>query len=790
MSRHHLILFLVCFLNFGVHSQVIEQFEVFSGRFDYTAFGNTMNLVENGPAATCDIITSSTAALSLGTNQTVQAAYLYWAGSGTGDFEVTFNDSTLVAQRTFEDQIDEDRVFFAAFVDITELIQDQGAIAYTLSDLDVSAVIPTYCPTGTNFAGWAVTVIFEDPSLPLNQVNVFDGLQSVSSTQNELNITLENLNVLDNNNARIGFVAWEGDSALAVDETLSINGNILSNPPLNPANNQFNGTNSFTGEDDLHNMDIDFYSIENNINVGDTQATIQLTSGQDFVMINNIITVLNSQLPDGIVAIDGVATPCNSEDITVTYTVTNQGTEILPAATPIAFYIDDIFVEASETSQALTPGESIQQVLVIAGNQDTIDTFTLVIIVDDDGTGTGIVIEANENNNNSQPQEVSINTLQISEIDDITVCDIDGDGVEIFNLLEIAQEAGEGQEPLSVTFFLSMDDAVAQNNPVDGENFENTASPQSVFIRFQSDLVSSCLVIIEVVLELVTQPQFPELNDLMVCDDMSNDGVGIFDLTSQNQIITNGQEELTISYFFSFEQAQGAISPIANPQSFENTENPQEIFIRLENSNAPSCVSIDSLILDVLPINDAITLPALLACNEGFEMATFDLTLSADSLDTNIGQQITGYYLNEIDAFNLQNAIQDPFQYVSQSNPQTIFIRTDDLLNVDCYQLSQFEIRVENCPPFVPEGFSPSGDGINDTFEISGLKDIFTDYELRIYSRLGNLIYEGDNGVPFWDGTPNRGIAGTENPTGVYYWVLYLNDPAISDMTGWVYLNR
>ena len=27
-------------------------------------------------------------------------------------------------------------------------------------------------------------------------------------------------------------------------------------------------------------------------------ATIELTSGQDLVMVNNIITVLNSQLPD------------------------------------------------------------------------------------------------------------------------------------------------------------------------------------------------------------------------------------------------------------------------------------------------------------------------------------------------------------------------------------------------------------------------------------------------------------------------------------------------------------
>jgi hypothetical protein len=59
----------------------------------------------------------------------------------------------------------------------------------------------------------------------------------------------------------------------------------------------FNGTNSFTGSTSLYNMDLDVYTIQNNINIGDTSAQIQLTSGQDFVMINAIVTKLNSQLP-------------------------------------------------------------------------------------------------------------------------------------------------------------------------------------------------------------------------------------------------------------------------------------------------------------------------------------------------------------------------------------------------------------------------------------------------------------------------------------------------------------
>ena len=52
-----------------------------------------------------------------------------------------------------------------------------------------------------------------------------------------------------------------------IEESLSINGYVLSNPPLNPSTNAFNGTNSFTGESNLHNMDIDVYDIQNTITV-------------------------------------------------------------------------------------------------------------------------------------------------------------------------------------------------------------------------------------------------------------------------------------------------------------------------------------------------------------------------------------------------------------------------------------------------------------------------------------------------------------------------------------------
>ena len=144
-----------------------------------------------------------------------------------------------------------------------------GNTTYTLSDLDLSEAIQPFCQinggNSTNFGGWSITLVYEDASLPLNQVSIYDGLEAVYAGNNSITIELNNLNVLDNTGAKIGFLSWEGDSSIANNETLSINGNILSNLPLNPQDNAFNSTNSFTNSNELYNMDIDFYNIENNI---------------------------------------------------------------------------------------------------------------------------------------------------------------------------------------------------------------------------------------------------------------------------------------------------------------------------------------------------------------------------------------------------------------------------------------------------------------------------------------------------------------------------------------------
>ncbi|MGK0387142.1 MAG: hypothetical protein ACI849_001763, partial [Patiriisocius sp.] len=78
--------------------QEVVVYAQFNGQYDYLAFGNTLNTGENTgavPPTPCEILTSSSANFELQPGQQVIAAYLYWAGSGKGDFDVTLNGTPI-----------------------------------------------------------------------------------------------------------------------------------------------------------------------------------------------------------------------------------------------------------------------------------------------------------------------------------------------------------------------------------------------------------------------------------------------------------------------------------------------------------------------------------------------------------------------------------------------------------------------------------------------------------------------------------------------------------------------
>ncbi len=484
--KRKLLCFIALILNFySMSSQDITLYQQFNGPFDFTFFGNTMNSAENNSTLSLVTGTSSSAALNLGPNDTIEKAYLYWAGSGDGDFNVSLNSTAITPDRTFGYARVFDGVtftYFSAFKDVTAFIQNTGNGNYTLSDLDITAFEDLHATRRTNFAGWAILIIYRNLSLPQNQINVYDGLEGVPD---QLDITLSNLYVVDNTNSKVGFLAWEGDSGLATEE-FRINGDLLNNS-LNPPTNVFNGTNSFNNSTSLYNMDLDVYNIQNNIAVGDTSAEITLTSFQDFVMINTVVTKLNSQLPDGTVAIDSVNKQCDSRTVNVNYTISNLNcTGPLPVGTPIAIYVNGQLLLLLETEVVIPVNGSISSQISLTLPDTIPANFEIRIVVDDKGDGTGIVTEMLENNNAFVINETLGVSPTFNMLENLVSCN---EGLTRGTFDFSAYEDTVKTDPENTVSFYESDEDAANgvNSILNTNHYVAVTTPKEIFVRIDNE---------------------------------------------------------------------------------------------------------------------------------------------------------------------------------------------------------------------------------------------------------------------------------------------------------------
>jgi len=755
-----ILLFLLSFYNYAQDISLQNQF---SGTVDFTMFGNTLNYFENGQFFACDIQTSSSAELLLDSNDTVLAAYLYWAGSGTGDFQVELNGNVITADRTFSDNYN-DNNYFSAFANVTTQIQNSGNGIYTLSELDLTNVISDYCSFGGNFGGWAIIIIYNNDNLPDNLINVYDGMQSVPDN---ILIQLDNLDVVDNNNAKIGFLAWEGDAGIANNESLKINGNVISNPPLNPANNAFNGTNSFTGSSDLYNMDLDYYDIENNIQPGDTSATIEITSGQDYVMLNCIVVKLNTQLPDATCELNNyLLQNCNDRILEINFDITNttEATTSLILGIPISVYADDILVDVFYTSEIINIGDTINMIKEITIPSDIPNDFELKIIVDDNN-GNGIVFEINEDNNSSQ-LSISLPQIPIANLVDVQYSceelpDI-YDGISSFDTSNIQEIilGGVGEQTEMEVFYFD-ENGVELPSPLPNPFISKT---QTVDVIVQNPINIDCTVSTTINFEVVSLPSF-EINDNIYC----------YDAFPETTIVSI--ENPLDEYFYDWFDENGNIIAV-------NQEN-LEIFISGNYSVTayskiiPCSTTKDFFIsketVDVLIPDD------LLLCDEGFSSAIFDLTSNQSQISSNDNHEIS-YYSSIENLHQGNNEIISASYYSNQTNPEIVYVKVLDNTTL-CYNYTSFKISVEKCPPIPPQIFTPNN-ATNNLFTIRGLRNIFLEFDLKIYNRYGSLVYQGNNNISDWDGT----YKDKKLPTGTYFYVLRLNDNYYENLKGWVYL--
>jgi len=93
-------------------------------------------------------------------------------------------------------------------------------------------------------------------------------------------------------------------------------------------------------------------------------------------------------------------------------------------------------------------------------------------------------------------------------------------------------------------------------------------------------------------------------------------------------------------------------------------------------------------------------------------------------------------------------------------------------------------------PLVIPSGFSPNGDGVADTWIITGAGPN-TVLGAQVFNRWGDLIYASDDYRNDWDGACTQGVGPTGMlPDGTYFYIVTIQNGEERVETGYVQIAR
>lgn len=205
-----------------------------------------------------------------------------------------------------------------------------------------------------------------------------------------------------------------------------------------------------------------------------------------------------------------------------------------------------------------------------------------------------------------------------ASVEDIIACDDPFDGVYTFDLTQRELEILDGQSDtdFNVTYYTTLAAAEAGTGGIaNPSGFTNTVNPQEIFVNI-ANTTTGCDIATVSFFVIVQEAAVanPDNNPLeyALCDDnmefdgdSTNDSVG-FDLVSQNGFVLDGQDpaNFTVSYYTTQADADLATNAIDTSAPYENTVNPQVIYVRVDNDTTVDdiCYDTTEMTLTVDPI--------------------------------------------------------------------------------------------------------------------------------------------------------------------------------------------
>ncbi|MCB0471791.1 MAG: DUF11 domain-containing protein, partial [Flavobacteriaceae bacterium] len=305
-------------ISFNAPLTLVEQF---NGYYDYAATGGTLRTNSN-TSDPCSITTSSSNTLTstIPVGATIEKAYLYWAHSGfTPDNQVTFEGQTVTADTAYGSNTVPGRIFYGFVSDVTSIVTgvaNPSTNVFDFSDLDIETN-DVYCNTATVLGGWSLYVFYTDSNLSASTINLYEGFSGESNSSSSF--TLSGFYAIGSSGAKTTVNSWEGDPNLDGNsagstnpEALSVTNQsgttfTLSGDGGQTGNNAYNSTiydntaSPVYNASNIYGLDLDTYNLSSYIFQGDSQITVNVDTGQDFVIVNSVVVKVPSNLITGTV---------------------------------------------------------------------------------------------------------------------------------------------------------------------------------------------------------------------------------------------------------------------------------------------------------------------------------------------------------------------------------------------------------------------------------------------------------------------------------------------------------
>ena len=362
--------------------------------------------------------------------------------------------------------------------------------------------------------------------------------------------------------------------------------------------------------------------------------------------------------------------------------------------------------------------------------------------------------------------------VYIDQCDDNSGGGAVNDGVGTFDLTDatnqiIATFPAADQPNLEVTYYVNENDALLDINPISNTtSYQNTTSPnsQNLFVRVTNlSSNNSCAGLGEhVTLNVSLQPEFEVESPQYIC---SND-------LPKTLTVLNPQDDYTYVWYRNGDDLTGVVGLDIIAEVY----NPGTYTVVATNANGSGCSTsqeIEVIASSIATITNIETEPGVLNST-----ITIDFQGESDEYEYNI--DFGDFEDNNIvlltgsvgEVYTYQTTIENPM-----GGNQTIRIRDKHGCGVAIEEV---------CVLGFPKFFTPTGDNINDRWQVFGAEECFDNAVVRIFDRYGKLMKQFSSGDEGWNGTYN----GRQVPATDYWFTVEFADENFEVFKGHFSLKR